>query len=61
MCDADYTFGFSCRIKLRLACGMHSDADFAGARQGIGNVLIAQNVGRTVLVDDDGFHFRDFM
>ncbi len=41
--------------------GVHLDADFAGARHGIGNVLVAQNVGRTVFVDDDGFHFRNFM
>ena len=36
--------------------GMHPDADFAGARDGIGDLLVAQNVGRPEFVNDDGFH-----
>ena len=38
--------------------GVHLDADFAGARDRIGNLFVAQNVGRTVFVDDDGFHAK---
>jgi hypothetical protein len=37
------------------------DADFAGPRLGVGNILIAQNVGRAVFVEDYGFHSRNFI
>ena len=36
--------------------GMDLDADFAVARDRVGKVLVAQNVGRAVFVDDDRFH-----
>ena len=36
--------------------GVDLDADFAVARDRVGKVLVAQNVGRAVFVDDDRFH-----
>ena len=36
--------------------GMDLDADLALARQRVGKVLVAQNVGRPVFVDNDRFH-----
>ncbi len=35
---------------------MDLDADLALARHRVGKVLVAQNVGRAVFVDDDRFH-----
>ena len=40
--------------------GMDLNANFAVAWRRIGNVLVAQDIGRTVFVDDDGFHCGDF-
>ncbi len=36
--------------------GVHLDADFAFARRSVGNILETQNVGRPILMNDDGFH-----